>query len=247
MHVVLPFSPEEILFVVVFVCVGRVFVFFVPFPSLIVVTFILAAVGIRCGIDDVLRKHQVRLIDLEVSHVLTIVGLNLLFFVVLTFATFTVLVSRFVAIAAGISGAITQGRLIGLAFAFLSTFIAFARPFAFVHSLSFLAALVVAFGVIPPSFTFFIVVSSSSIVGRGGVVGHGRFGRRIDQLFDLEFRVTLETFVGEQFHHLVEGKCAFDVSLRTGGLDRVIGTFRDAVQEPVDTLFFSRGVKGVVV
>jgi hypothetical protein len=53
--------------------------------------------------------------------------------------------------------------------------------------------------------------------------------------------------VGEQFHHLIEGKGAFDVSLRTGGLDRVIGSFRDAVQEPVDTLFFGRGVKGVVV
>jgi len=53
--------------------------------------------------------------------------------------------------------------------------------------------------------------------------------------------------VREQFHHLVEGKSPFDVSLRTGGLDRVIGSFRDAVQEPVDTLFFRRRVKGVVV
>ncbi len=53
--------------------------------------------------------------------------------------------------------------------------------------------------------------------------------------------------MGEQFHHLIEGKGAFDVSLRTGGLDRVIGSFRDAVQEPVYTLFFGWGVKGVVV
>ena len=37
-------------------------------------------------------------------------------------------------------------------------------------------------------------------------------------------------------------------STRQGNhLDRVIGSFRDAVQEPVDTLFFGRGVKGVVV
>ena len=53
--------------------------------------------------------------------------------------------------------------------------------------------------------------------------------------------------MGEQFHHFVEGKGAFNVAFGTGGLDRVIGSLGDAVQEPVDTLFFGRGVKGVVV
>ncbi len=63
----------------------------------------------------------------------------------------------------------------------------------------------------------------------------------------MELRVALEAFVGEQLHHFVEGKCAFDVAFRTGCLDRVIGSLRDAVQEPVDALFFGRGVKGVVM
>ncbi len=110
-----------------------------------------------------------------------------------------------------------------------------------------MAVVVRTLGGVPSAFTFFTFVSPPTIIGRGGVVGHGRFGRRINQLLDLKFQVTLETFMGEQFHHLVEGKGAFDVSLRTGGLNRVIGSLRDAVQEPVDTLFFGRGVKGVVV
>ncbi len=54
-----------------------------------------------------------------------------------------------------------------------------------------------AFGVVPPAFTFVILVSPSSIVGGGGVVGHSRFSRGIDKFLDLEFRVALKTFVGE--------------------------------------------------
>ncbi len=81
MHFVLPFRPERILFVMVFVCVGRVFLFFVPFPSLIIV-FIVAAVGIRCGVNDVVGEHQFRFINLEVSDMLAIVGLSLFLFVV---------------------------------------------------------------------------------------------------------------------------------------------------------------------
>ena len=97
------------------------------------------------------------------------------------------------------------------------------------------------------TFAFLILVSPPSVIGGGGVVGHGRLGREIDQFLDLEFRVTLKTFVCEEFDHFVKGKGALYVAFRTGGLDRVIGSFRDAVQEPVDTLFFGRGVKGVVV
>ena len=92
------------------------------------------------------------------------------------------------------------------------------------------------------AFTFFTFVSPPTIIGRRGVVGHGRLGRGIDQFLDLEFWVTLETFMCEQFHHFVEGKSALYGSFRTGGLDRVIGSVRDAVQEPVNTLFFRRGM-----
>ena len=178
---------------------------------------------------------------------LAVVGLSLFLFVVETFTTFSTLVSMFLAIAAGLGGAIAQGRSIGFSLAFWSAFLALSRPFAFVHALAIGSTVVVTFGVVPPAFTFAICVPSSSIVGGSGVVGHGRLGRGIDQFLDLEFRVTLETFMCEQFHHFVEGKSAFYVSFRTGGLDRVIGSLGDAVQEPVDTLFFGRGVKGVVV
>jgi hypothetical protein len=148
---------------------------------------------------------------------LGIIGLSLLLFVVLTFSAIMILVSRLVAIAADLSGAIAQGRPVGFfSLAFLSTFIAFACPFPFVRALSFFTALVGTFGVVPPAFAFFIiVVSPPSIVGCGGAVGHCRFGRRVDQLLDLEFRVPLETFVGEQFHHLVEGKGSFNAAFRT--------------------------------
>jgi hypothetical protein len=112
---------------------------------------------------------------------------------------------------------------------------------------AFVAVAVGTLGGVPSAFTFFTFVSPPTIIGRGGVVGHGRFGQRISQLLDLKFRVTLETFMGEQFHHLIEGKGAFDVSLRTGGLDRAKGSLRDAVQEPVVRCSSVGGVKGVVV
>ncbi len=104
---------------------------------------------------------------------------------------------RFLAIAAGLGGAITQGRPIGFSLSFWSTFLALSRSFSFVHALTFGLTLVVAFGVVPPAFTFVILISPSSIVGGSGVVGHGRFGRGIDQFLDLEFRVAFKTFVCE--------------------------------------------------
>jgi hypothetical protein len=229
----------------VFVILGSVVVFFIvrPYPFLITIV----VVGIRCDVDNVLGEHQCRLIDLKVRYVLAIVGVSRFLFVGDTFTTLTILVPRFLAIAAGLGGSIAQGRPIGFSLSFWSAFLALSRPFAFVHSLTFGPTLVVAFGVVPPAFTFVILISPPSVIGGGGVVGHGRLGRGIDQFLDLEFRVTLETFVCEEFDHFVKGKGALYVAFRTGGLDRVIGSFRDAVQEPVDTLFFGRGVKGVVV
>jgi hypothetical protein len=147
--------------------------------------------------NNVLGEHQFRLIDLKVRHVLAIVGLSLFLFVGETFPALTVLVTRFVAITAGLSGAIAQGRPIGFSLAFLLTFLALSGPFSFVHAVTFGPTVVVAFGVVSPAFTFFFLVSPSSIVGGGEVVGHSRFCRRIDQLLDLEFRVTLKTFVCE--------------------------------------------------
>ncbi len=91
---------------------------------------------------------------------------------------------RFLAIAGGLGGAIAQGMPIGFYLSFLSAFLALSRPFSFVHALTFGPTLVVAVGVVPPAFTYFILVSPSLIVGVGGVVGHGRFGRGIDQFLD---------------------------------------------------------------
>ena len=176
---------------------------------------------------------------------LAIVGLgsSFLFFIVLPFSAITILVSCFVTVTAGFGSAISEGRSIGFALAFRSTFVAFAFFGMGLVSGRRRSAVACPFS-LSTTFAFLILVSPPSVIGGGGVVGHGRLGRGIDQFLDLEFRVTLETFMCEQFHHFVEGKSAFYVSFRTGGLDRVIGSFRDAVQEPVDTLFFGRGLRG---
>jgi hypothetical protein len=59
-------------------------------------------------VDNVLREHQFRLIDLKVRRVLAIVGLGccLLFFIVLPFSAIPILVSNFVALATGVGGSI---------------------------------------------------------------------------------------------------------------------------------------------
>ena len=66
----MPFSPEGILFVVFIVCVGRVFLFVILYPIFIIV-FVVVAVGIRIrgGVNDVLRVHQFRFINLKVSEI----------------------------------------------------------------------------------------------------------------------------------------------------------------------------------
>jgi hypothetical protein len=80
---------------------------FIPHPIFIIV-FVVVAVGIRGGVNDVLREHQFRFINLKVSEVLTVVGLGccLLFFIVLPFSAITILVSNFVTVTAGVGGAI---------------------------------------------------------------------------------------------------------------------------------------------
>ena len=109
---------------------------------------------------------------------LAVVGLSLFLFVVETFTTFSTLVSRFLAIAAGLGGAIAQGRSIGFSLAFWSAFLALSRAFAFVHALAIGSTVVVTFGVVSSAFTFVTFVSPSAVVGRGEVVGDGRFCRR---------------------------------------------------------------------
>ncbi len=86
--------------------------------------------------------------------------------------------------------------------------------------------MMVTFGGIVSTLTFVSLVYPPSVTGHGGVVGDSVFGRRVNQFLNLELRVPLKTFVGEQFHHLFEGECPIDVSLRTGYLDGVVGILR---------------------
>ncbi len=111
--------------------------------------------------NNVLGGHHFRLIDLKVRHVLAIVGLGgcLLFFIVLPFSAITILVSNFVTVATGVAGAIAEGRPIGFALAFRSTFVTFACPFAFIHAIAFVAVVVGTLGGVPSAFTFFTFVS----------------------------------------------------------------------------------------
>ncbi len=85
--------------------VRKVFLFVVPLPIFIIV-FVVIAIGKRGGVNDVLGEGQFRFIDLKVRYVLAIVGLSLFLFVVYTFTALTILVPRFLTIAAGLGGAI---------------------------------------------------------------------------------------------------------------------------------------------
>ena len=152
-----------------------VFLVFVLLPRFI---FVVCVVGERDGVDDVLCEHELCLVDLEGRHVLAVVGLSLFLFVVEKFTTFSALVSRFLAIAAGLSGAVTQGRPVGFSLSFLAAFLALSCPFSLGQALAFRVTLVVAFGFLSSAFTLVTFVSPSAVVGRGKVVGDGRFCRR---------------------------------------------------------------------
>ena len=135
----------------------------------------MVAIGNRGGVNDVLGEHHFCFINLKVSEVLTIVGLGsrLVFFIVLPFSAITILVSCFVTVTAGFGSAISEGRSIGFALAFRSTFVTFPCPFSFRRAVTFGATGVGARGVASPAFTFFTFVAPPTIIGRRGVVGHG--------------------------------------------------------------------------
>ena len=154
--------------------------------------------------------------------------------------------ARLPTVTARVGLTIARLRFVGFSFPLGSAFVAFAFARAGVVAVRREATVTGPFP-FSTTFTFVTVVSPPFVVGGGGIVRDCGFGRGLDQLLKLKFRIALEAFVGEQFHHFVEGKGAFNVAFGTGGLDRVIGSLSDAVQEPVDTLFFGRGVKGVVV
>jgi len=69
----LPYCPIGI----VFIGIVALFRIVIPHPFLITIVFVYF-IGI--GVDNVLREHQFRLIDLKVRHVLAIVGLSLRLF-----------------------------------------------------------------------------------------------------------------------------------------------------------------------
>ncbi len=79
------------------------FLFVLPLP-IFIIFFVVIAVGIRGGVNDVLGEHQFRFINLKVSEVLTIVGLGCCLLFLL--GSLLVLVSNFVTVTAGVGGAI---------------------------------------------------------------------------------------------------------------------------------------------
>ena len=88
---------------------------------------------------------------------------------------------------------------------------------------------------------------SPPLQNSGRVVGERGFVGGFHEFPDMKIRVSLKAFVGEQFHHLLEGQFAFYIFRRASSLDGVVSALGDRVQKPVNPLFFGGRVAGVVV